>query len=703
MLSIFQLLNVIVVFLSFWVLPGFLIASILFRNDKISITERITIGSAINISISSLIALFLGKAHLFYKECLIILVALVYLISIALLYIRRKICDLRECIKAKFTALEPSSYLLILVLFIITIPQSWATFAINNGASAPSWRYLADSILIAKSGGIPTTSYQWLSTVPFITNKLFFYLFTAGHLILLEGLIDYVLFMEFFTIVMLLFCVIFSYSFFKTVYNDVIAVFALVFTFINPFFATIFIKKFSGFYAEGFAIMLMFGILYLYVKWRHSNSWKYLPLVLTTLCIQGLVHLVPFVLTIIYIFCLAFLELLFVRKRKTSYQFFKIFFILLASVAFSWFIPKLVVPAGDPYQSIILDDRVYTAYNGYDPTYEFLAKLASGGHREIKTSGFYIDPWSLFNEIFVSTLNIEKMSDAQTISILSIIILVLVFLACLKYNKKLESRCHLLSSFLLFICLYLMSILFSYRYSVWVLAQFIDLRFFPYISWVYIVSICTLLEGLNSQMEKTILKIKRLKVKIHQYVKTLNARWLLFFSHLLVLLFFLSLLFTPWLKYIVITRPDTLTSEAYSALTWIKENTGRNDIILLNERTTGIIEVLAERRAVIEGLATYLQPNLLIRSLGMLDEVENFYTNLDPTVICKYNVSYVIFSERLNAFMGHTPYKIRVAIKNGELPSFDSLTCLEKVQVFDTITIYKVKKECISLLCKGSS
>jgi len=394
------------------------------------------------------------------------------------------------------------------------------------------------------------------------------------------------------------------------------------------------------------------------------------------------------------------LELLLVRKREIFYQFFKVFFILLASGAFVWFVPKFVVPAGDPYQSVILDDSVYTAYKGYDPTYEFLGKLTSGGHKEIKISGFYIDPLSLFNEIFVFSLNINKVLDIQIISFLSTIILVLAFFACLKFNKRLESRLYLFSSFILLLCLYLMSTLFSYRYSVWVLAQFIDSRFFSYISWVYVILTCTLLEVPISRMEETILKIKRLRAKIHQYIEALNTKWLLFLSYLLIMFFLLSLLFIPWLN-LVIARP-ALTSEAYSTLAWVRENTSENDIILLNERTTGIIEVLAERRAVIEGLATYLQPKLLLKSLRMLDEVENFYTNLDLTVICRYNVSYVILSKRINAFMGHTPYNIKIAIKKGKLPDFDSLPYLEKVQAFDKITIYKVKKEYMDLICKLS-
>jgi len=128
-----------------------------------------------------------------------------------------------------------------------------------------------------------------------------------------------------------------------------------------------------------------------------------------------------------------------------------------------------------------------------------------------------------------------------------------------------------------------------------------------------------------------------------------------------------------------------LSNAGARALEWVRENTEKDAIILSNNRTTGSIYLIAERKGVLEGRAIYnIQSDLNMEAVNIMDDVKEFYFSPSVEILEKYNVDYVIYSPEGGLggenILRNTEKQINLANK----------TFLKKVYSDNGIIIYKV-------------
>lgn len=122
-----------------------------------------------------------------------------------------------------------------------------------------------------------------------------------------------------------------------------------------------------------------------------------------------------------------------------------------------------------------------------------------------------------------------------------------------------------------------------------------------------------------------------------------HSKWSLARALMQILTLFAVLGATLGSVAILISPHPSPSADGLNALEWIQENTEREDRILVNAYTPGIFQVMANREAITEGRAPYLQASNLEIALDRLTSAHKFFQNpIHYAILDEQSVDYVI-------------------------------------------------------------
>jgi hypothetical protein len=650
-----------------FLLPGFLLSSIIFsRPKRVDLMERLAISVCLGLASTSLKALVLVFFKAFSGSTLGIFLAVEIAVLVAV-SLKRRVAFLEILLQAA-KELSPKNtrmWVPLLAISGLTLLFS-ATITSNVSLGPPCLYYMSQAKLISETGTTSGKLFEWGKWRDVLWGKVLFNLFTASFISISKA--GYIAIMKFLPIMYLFTAMLCSYLFYRQLFDIPYALSGIFVTFANPFFARFFISKFLAFRGEAFAIMFLFFFFYCFLKSFFEKEKIFTSLSVATLIVMAAWHGVVFLIALMVF--VAFYPAKCLLELKISWPDIKALFKTLVVVAVGVSVVLSMAGVGHFHRraagSITKEERLNLYKGLYDPTWEYIAKLQGYEHRKVASGrSFYRPPEKIYREMLelATPFSPKKLRKKNFPLIVTFILVLLIAYLLFRVDKR--KRIVLLAFVIFSLGLAAMIFFFSFHYDTYIPAEHPMRREIKYIS---LISIMIVLMFFND-----CLKYKKVHVPA----------------------VIVSLIACGYLSYATVSDIDRfkqrhyqdgtyVSHEGQELFTWMEDNLRKEPVVLSNIRTTSLY-LLSGRKGLIEGRSSYIESDLLGDALAIMDDVKDFYQRPSLKILKKYDVGYVIFAPQ-GGLGGnniiHTPV---------DKKRLGSAEFLRKIKSFGTIELYEVR------------
>ena len=639
-------LDLILSFLLLWFLPGFsFVVAVFPKKSELSSSERLLLSIGLSVVLASYCSVMLASFNVLYRSTIVFSLVVLSALLLSVGIIRGFKPNLHSMRRKFGFSLNLTRISFVLVACLILIPNFYYML-VELPLNVAAWRSMADAMQIATAGGIPPTSYQWSTEVPFAMEKIGFYSFLASFSLVSQA--DPILIMRVLSITVLSMTLLASILFLRSIFKLQETIFGMVLIFLNPYTSgVLFIFKQSSLVGEALGLMLLFIILWAAHKLVFLENRKMLILLPITLCCLAIIHEVPAIIGAILIFSFFLAKWLTARKMKPR-EVFELIAIAAPTILGVFLI--LAISRGMGYFNTIVfgtSPSRYEPFNGYDPTFEFISLITrSELHSHISTQFFYMSPFELLKLLITSHILIPasiKEIILSPLGPLTMFLVLMIVFSSLRREDFSDSGTITLSFIFLFVGIYLMAVVFSFFYKTYIPAMHVIRREATYVELILAVVAINIFRRLHSSLRPGLFefafRIFHTKYSLRIKETKRSSSVIVYIMIIMIVVFFAF----PTLSHLSLIHQEGISSEGFETYIWLKANSDKQALILCNHVTYGVIEVIAERRGVLEGRIPYLEPPILSEALKLMLDAKNYFLDpSDPTFIREHNITHVV-------------------------------------------------------------
>ncbi len=545
--------------------------------------------------------------------------------------------------------------------------------------SRVAWYYLGDILEIVYQRAIPSLVIDHGMPMAFEINKISWYLPVAEWTSLVGPSRHPMFLMESMVLATVAAFALGAWLFMRElIHTRAIAVFASLTLTLAPRL----IWKVGGFRGEGFGIMLMSLALWLVHRALREGGWRWHLWTSLSMALLVTSHLVPGVVLIFWYGVVAIAQWI-----RSGRGFLPQIPRVAGSTALAVILVAGVFSAAGSHtgrgQSALMNPSALKPYHGYDPTAAFV-HLVEGKSLSRKVAKFrdgaderfHVPPDRLFRQLlkWVDTPIWFWPRGRDKLALPFYL-----FVMALIWRRGAQARILGVAFPLLFVLLYLWALFFSWRYHTYLPANHPSRREFAYLQFFLVPCIAASLEiGLQALRDRLADPIRqRAVIGLAAVVLTIGpAR-------------------AAYKAFTSVKTLRLIRGEGRHALAWLRKNTPRDARILLDGPTDGIVRVLAQRTAVLEGRAPYFQPENLSRVLDLIRRAGLYFrTPSDVEWLYEQQIDYVVTGA---VTFGARPFAHATLSRRRSPPQLDL------VAHFGSVRIYRVRKRNATLPANGQS
>jgi hypothetical protein len=490
---------------------------------------------------------------------------------------------------------------------------------LNLGFANP-WRYWADAQEVAAAGRLPSVSLQWgIATVPTL-SKLTFNAANAGFSLMIEQplkVMGALMFVGLIGVLLAAFAFAWELGLRWTAPLMVLFVGA---SNDSGFFAHgLVFQPGRLFVAETFSRLVAFTAIALGIATvRTKRSIGLLLVAGGGLGIAATIHLIPATLAGFFL-CSYALVVTFLDRSKAALV--RTGIIVLTAGAL---IVVVGLAARDRLGFQAASTNAFHRLDRFDPTLFFATGKINQplrlqpSVRKVENGGWYGRPSRIYESFIANSLGVP--SAPTYVKLFPVLALCLAVALMRLAPERLRSIA--VASWLVWMLIILIALVFSRIYSTYIPAEFPERRLFP------AAGLPVMLIGLAT-LECSITVLSR---GLHRAHIAATAIMLLIAAVAL-----LPDYGTPSTRY----QQDR---QGLAAMRWIKGNTPCDARILASNRTGGLFQVLTGRTAITEGMAPFLRPPLLSHAVKILIRARHFFAHprVHHKILVTQGIDYVI-------------------------------------------------------------
>lgn len=569
--------------------------------------------------------------------------------------LRSNVRDLLEQIRS----MEKVKGLIFLVsLCLIFGPVLYGISSINYSAVS-TLGYMSKFKRIVDNQGLDyTTSIYGIESNQRI-NKIGMNLFSAYFYQLFT--IDLLILQKIFVIQFILWLCFNVFSYFSDLFIFELSIIGLASVVMNNYLNGLFVAKFDSYRGESLGMVLLFLNLFLYLKWKRSDEPIVGNIAVIMASMQAITHLATFIPFCLFTGC-HFLYEVYMKRSQDVFRSFVVHYLKILLVFL-----LLMAPLGTYPE--YLEGMDSSEYEDVDLTYEFKRIISGGASRELTEETIFTPPIELFKNLIRSTSRSNgfryKSNELLPVLVVSIAIGILV-------TKKKNYEI-LYPSVLYVFVLFVFGLIFNLFFDSWVYATFPERRVFPYVFLTY-VNLGTLI--FDSKYQLNISVLNKGLISVNKVVV------------LCILMASTAVALPSFNERVDVSNRSVISDDAYDSYLWLKKNTDESANVLLNVRTVGSFKIIAERRGLFEGGATYFEPDLTLHLARLVNETNEFYYDPNLEFLSKYEVSHIMVPTARARFGGSV-----IGSLNLNVTKIYSQSFLNEVSRIGNVVIYEVNYE----------
>jgi hypothetical protein len=635
-------------------IPGIPAALAAFRPGTVSIVTRLAAAFGLGYAAAGGCAFVLSSAHLFRLN-IFLPVWLVVSAALWVLAVRRS--SLAEHGQAVLAEIRQQPLPLLLGAAVVLVVLA-IHFPYLHYIGGPHYVYYLNGVEIANSHGVPAQTLEYGQSWPPTTDKIFLDAFT-GVLVLFSHnpLIG--------PGVLLLLSILGAglglwASAWELGLRYTAGLLPLLLLANNILFNVKFSEGFTEYRAEDFGRAVAFCALALGIVAIRERGWRTAVVAGVVLAAASATHLIPVVIVVLALTCIGVGRLLYDPGWHTRFATLRSGLVVGSTGAVLGVLIR-VFAGGSLGLGGASDQSAYNAIRTrFDPTaYLFLGRFLPRD----RSSGFthpYESARGLVEGLIYKGLG-EHLPPWQV---------PLVFAAALAASVALfflartDLRIVGLVGLGIFAGIVVISLLFDYRYHIYIDATFGERRLGNYTSMGFILVGLAVLEGLI-----------QLAGRVSQPALLAAAT---------VPVVFL----TGWLA------PSSALSHRYTHLSrdrldfvnWVRTGTSCGARFLVNQRSEGTMTSLTGREDLAEGMGPFLRPEKLPYVVSLMLDARNFYHHpqQNEAILRDYDVTYVVVA-RAYQFLGYTGPE-----SGADLTAIEATPFLHQVYANPMVTVYRV-------------
>lgn len=525
------------------------------------------------------------------------------------------------------------------------------------------WRYMADTRLLLNEGGFPKTSVQWGVERPWALSKVGGSLW-IGAMHLVSGLSELDA-LQYIPLLFLAIAILGSWVLLRLILGRIAASGGLILIFMNYALVPLPLQKFCRLTIEGVALSLTPLMLWALIKGDRDGIPQLRWLASVLLLAIGITHGVVFLMSLTAVGAYLAVKVLSRRPLRSLAQDAALF--ALAPILV---VSGLLVGGQPEILSGVRSESDYHLIDGVgDPTRAlYLALIGHSIHQAgPPTEGLNPSPGDLFDRMARRTFS-DNTAIGRFMIENNYLTYALVAIAAVAGFALVRSLRWAFAAALVFIAgIYMIAVLFSFRYDLWIFIIHPVRREYPYISFgvlaigllltAYLLRAPWLRNAASRILLASVLAIAPIALLITTEVT--DAGW----------------------------RKGYLGPDLVQTFEWIRDTTPEDSLILSNVRSAGIFELYANRLALTEGQVMYLFPDQLDHSLTVLDGAQGWFSDPDIEFLREYGVDYVV-AIRTQGVLPGEPYA-GVA----DPRSYERLDFLRTRAEFGRAVVYEVVAE----------
>jgi hypothetical protein len=504
-------------------------------------------------------------------------------------------------------------------IILVIVSLAHMDSLLNFGFANP-WRYWADAQEVAAAKGLPASSLQWgIATVPTV-SKLTFNAANAGFSLIVHPplkTIGALMFLGLIGVLLSAFCFGWELGLHRTA--PLLVLFAGASSDSGLFAHGLVFQPGRLFVAETFSRMVAFTALALGIGTvRTKLSLGLLLAAGGALGIAATVHLIPALLAGMFLCSYALLAA-FLHRSKSALL--RMGVIVLTACALIFFVGLW---ARNRLGFQAASTGAFHKIHRFDPTLFFATGRINQPRRllpsvrKVTNHGWYARPSRIYDSFLANSVGVH--SPPGYIKLLPIVLLCLA-LASIRFVPE-RLRAIGTASWLVWMLIVIVALVFSRIYSTYIPAEFPERRFFP------AAGLPLMLMGLIA-LEWGFATLLRASPRAPV-------------AAMLVVLLVAAVTLLP--DYGPPSTRYRQDRQAVAAMTWIKHNTPCDARILASNRTGGVFQVLTGRTSITEGMAPFLRPPLLSHAVKVLTRARHFFAHplVHHKILAAQGVNFVI-------------------------------------------------------------
>ncbi|MDR2985354.1 MAG: hypothetical protein LBV34_11000, partial [Nocardiopsaceae bacterium] len=425
-------------------------------------------------------------------------------------------------------------------------------------------------------------------------------------------------------------------------------------------FDTRFSGSFTEYRAEDFGRAVAFCALALSVVAIRERNWRTAVVAGVVLAAASGSHLIPVVVVVLALACVGLARLLYDARWRSWIATLRSCLVIGVTGGVLWGIVRAFAGGSFGLQGASNQFAYNATSVRFDPTaYLYLGTFVPRD----RSSGFghpYAPPASIVHDLLVAGLG----QDLPRWLTLLVLVAALAASVALFFLVKTDVRIVGLVGLGVFAGIIVISLLFDYRYHIYIDATFGQRRLGRY------ASIGLILVGL-AVLEMLVLRVGRSSL-----------------PSLVVAAIAPIVILTAWVA------PSTalshysseLSSDRVAFVNWVRAHTACGARFLVNQRSEGTMASLTGRNDLTEGMGPFLRPEKLPYVVALMLDARNFYQHpqRNEAILRKYDITYVVVA-RSGDFLGY------VGPETGtNLAAIKSAPFLQQVYANRSAIIYRV-------------
>ncbi|MCP3973508.1 MAG: hypothetical protein GY720_03330 [bacterium] len=624
-------------------------------RERLSLSSRVA--GAVALSIAQLIFVGLILISMGIGTPTVIITVNIVITAVAAVMARRQLLtDWRDARSA--SAAYRLDWKSVVVVAILAAVVGIATYkAVQNVPEIPSgWGYAADTAEILEIGGLPATNLQYGEEVAFAATKTAGFAW-LGALRAFTG-IGFTRSLQILPLALMFGAIVAAWAMFRSFTGRLAAAAAVLLLFFEFPAHSWLVVKYSRLTVEGAGLTLGLLAMWAVISADREDVPQLRWLAAVMIMLTGLTHGVTAVMTVVFV---------------ASYELSKI---ILGTMTWRQTYRNAIVLGLAPGLGMLVGLRLWSRAAGFaltgggyelidgvgDPTLS-LRRVLNGRLISATEPPHTGESLNHLFDVYIKSMFSERSPLANIAEQAPLVILVLV-VGLIAASWLVGNRQFAVTATIVLVAIFLIGLVFAYRYELHVFRTHPQRREFPYAGLVVIGLVVAVASGWRWRVTR--------------------AREGL--TVVLVAAFAAGSIGLGWMTAPRQWAEGGMKLNEVAALDWVRQQTPEDSWILANVRTTATFGAYAERPSLTEGDTPYTYPLRLQTTLELLDSAQGWFKEPDLTFLVEHDIDYVVATLGRGLALGGDVYA-----RLDSLQPLDSQPFLVREEKFKNVVIYSVE------------